>query len=79
MKSIALWTAALALVGAASTGFAPDVTSATPYATPVVERPSDQDAGTFHGLLGLAESLPPSSSLKVLWTHGMCTHPSKLG
>ena len=43
---------------------------------PVVEKPSDDDAGTFHGLLGLAESLPPSSSLKVLWTHGMCTHPS---
>jgi hypothetical protein len=77
MKSIALWTAALALVGAASAGFAPDsMTYATPYATPVVERPSDQDAGTFHGLLSLAESLPPSSSLKVLWTHGMCTHPS---
>jgi len=77
MKSIALWTAALALVGAASAGFAPDsMTYATPYATPVVERPGAQDAGTFHGLLGLAESLPPSSSLKVLWTHGMCTHPS---
>lgn len=77
MRSIALWTAALALVGAASTGFAPDsMTYATPYATPVVERPSDEDAGTFDGLLTLAESLPPSSTLKVLWTHGMCTHPS---
>lgn len=77
MKSIALWTAALALVGAASAGFAPDsMTYARPYATPVVERLSDKDAGTFHGLLGLAESLPPSSSLKVLWTHGMCTHPA---
>lgn len=77
MKSIALWSAALALVGAASAGFAPDsLTYATPYATPVVEKPSDEDAGTFHGLLGLAEALPPSSSLKVLWTHGMCTHPS---
>jgi hypothetical protein len=77
MKSIVLWTSALALVGAASTGFAPDsITYATPYATPVVEKPSDEDAGTFHGLLTLAESLPPSSSLKVLWTHGMCTHPS---
>ncbi len=77
MKSIALWTAALALVGAASTGFAPDsMTYATPYASPVVEKPSADDAGTFHGLLSLAESLPPSSSLKVLWTHGMCTHPS---
>jgi hypothetical protein len=77
MKSIALWASALALVGAASAGFAPEsMTYATPYATPVVEKPSDEDAGTFHGLLGLAESLPPSSSLKVLWTHGMCTHPS---
>jgi hypothetical protein len=77
MKSIALWTAALILVGAASTGLAPDsITYATPYATPVVERPTDDDAGMFDGLLGLAESLPPSSSLKVLWTHGMCTHPS---
>jgi hypothetical protein len=46
------------------------------YDTPVVEKPSDEDAGTFHGLLSLAESLPPASSLKVLWTHGMCTHPS---
>lgn len=77
MKSIALCGAALALVGAASAGFVPDsMTYATPYATPVVEKPSDEDAGTFHGLLSLAESLPPSSSLKVLWTHGMCTHPS---
>jgi hypothetical protein len=77
MKSIALWTAALALVGAASAGFAPDsMTYATPYATPVVEKPSAEDAGTFDGLLSLAESLPPSSSLKVLWTHGMCTHRS---
>lgn len=77
MKSIALWTAALALVGAASAGFAPDsITYATPYATPVVEKPSADDAGTFDGLLSLAQSLPPSSSLKVLWTHGMCTHPS---
>ena len=72
MKSIALWTAALALVGAASAGFAPDsITYATPYATPVVEKPSADDAGTFDGLLSLAQSLPPSSSLKVLWTHGM--------
>lgn len=77
MRSIALWTAALALVGAAAAGLAPDsLTYATPYATPVVEKPSDEDAGTFHGLLSLVESLPPSSTLKVLWTHGMCTHPS---
>lgn len=76
MKSIALWTAALMLVGAASAGLAPDsITHTTPYATPVVEKPTADDAGTFDGLLSLAESLPPSSSLTVLWTHGMCTHP----
>jgi hypothetical protein len=76
MKSIALWASALVLVGAASAGFAPDsIPYATPYATPVVEKPTPEDAGTFDGLLSLAESLPASSSLKVLWIHGMCTHP----
>jgi hypothetical protein len=76
MKSIALWVSALVLVGAASAGFAPDsIPYTTPYATPVVEKPTPEDAGTFDGLLSLAESLPPSSSLKVLWTHGMCSHP----
>ncbi|MBL6615415.1 MAG: hypothetical protein ISP45_15490 [Reyranella sp.] len=75
MKSIALWTAALILVGAASSGFAPDTLTYTPYATPVVEKPNADDAGSFDGLLSLAQSLPAPSSLKVLWTHGMCTHP----
>lgn len=75
MKSLALWVSALILVGAASAGLAPDSITYTPYSTPVIERPTPDDAGTFDGLLGLAQSLPASSSLKVLWTHGMCTHP----
>jgi hypothetical protein len=76
MKTIALWASALVLLGAASAGLAPDsIPYTTPYATPVVEKPTPDDAGSFDGLLDLAESLPPSSSLKVLWTHGMCTHP----
>lgn len=75
MKSISLWAVALVLVAAASTGFMPDsMPYTTPYATPVVENPSKDDHGAFDGLLNLAESLPPSSSMNVLWTHGMCTH-----
>jgi hypothetical protein len=77
MRGIGIWAVALVFVTAASTGFMPDsMPYATPYATPVVERPSDDDAGAFDGLLTLAEALPPSSAIKVLWTHGMCTHPS---
>ena len=75
MKSIGVWTVALVLVAGASTGFVPhSMPYATPYSTPVVENPSDDDHGTFDGLLTSAASLPPSSTLKVLWTHGMCTH-----
>lgn len=75
MKSIGVWAVALVLVAGASTGFMPhSMPYATPYSTPVVENPSDDDHGTFDGLLTIAAALPPSSSLKVLWTHGMCTH-----
>ena len=69
MKSIALWASALVLLGAASAGFAPDsIPYATPYATPVVEKPTPDDAGTFDGLLGLAESLAMTRVIsKYLW------------
>ena len=68
MKSISLWIAALTVMAAVTSG-------GTPYSTPIIEKPAVGDAGAFDGLLGLAETLPPSSSLTVLWTHGMCTHP----
>jgi hypothetical protein len=75
VKSIGLWAAGLVLAATASTGFVPhSMPYATPYSIPVVENPSVDDHGTFDGLLTIAGSLPPSSSLKVLWTHGMCTH-----
>ena len=77
MKSIATWAVGLGLLTFATTEFLPhSIAYETPYSTPVVERPTDEDAGAFEGLLTLAESLPPSSSIKVLWTHGMCTHPA---
>lgn len=77
MKRIALWAATVAVVAATVTGFAPESPPySTPYALPFVEQPSDDDAGTFDGLLTLAEALPPSSTLNVLWMHGMCTHHS---
>ena len=72
VKSVALWMATLCVVAAASAGF---TQYSAPYSTPVVEKPADGDAGSFEGLLNLAEALPPSSVVKVLWTHGMCTHP----
>jgi hypothetical protein len=66
----------MGLVVAASAGWLPNaIPYDSPYATPVVEKPTAGDAGTFDGLLGVAESLPPGSSMKILWTHGMCTHP----
>ena len=71
MKSVGLWIAALVALAAGSAGV---TQHSTPYATPVVEKPTDGDAGTFDGLLDLAEA-SPSSIVKVLWTHGMCTHP----
>ena len=81
MKSIALWIAAFGSRGRRihPVSLVDSLTYDTPYATPLVEKPSAEDAGTFHGLLSLAQSLPPRSALKVLWTHGMCTHPSRLG
>ncbi len=75
MKRISFWLVALCVV-VAFVGFLPHLTPySSPYATPVVEKPADGDAGTFDGLLNLAEALPPSSVMRVLWTHGMCTHP----
>ncbi len=64
-------------LGGYGDGFAPGSTSySSPYDLPFVERPSDQDVGAFDGLLTLAETLSPSSTLNVLWMHGMCTHRS---
>jgi hypothetical protein len=78
MKRIALWTTTVLVLAVTVTGFAPGSTPyyATPYALPFVEKPTDEDAGAFDGLLTLAEALPPSSTLNVLWMHGMCTHRS---
>ncbi len=78
MKSVASWAVGVGLLTtAASSGMLPhSIAYDSPYSTPIVEKPTADDAGTFDGLLSLAESLPPSSSVKVLWTHGMCTHPA---
>lgn len=77
MKSIASWAVGLGILTFASTEYLPhSIAYDTPYSTPVVEKLADGDTGSFDGLLTLAESLPPSSSIKVLWTHGMCTHPA---
>ncbi len=77
MKSIASWAVGLGILTFASTEYLPhSIAYDTPYSTPVVEKLTADDSGTFDGLLTLAESLPPSSSIKVLWTHGMCTHPA---
>ena len=75
VKRIALWTTTVLVLAVTVAGFAPGSTPySTPYDLPFVERPSDEDAGAFDGLLTLAETLPPSSTLNVLWMHGMCTH-----
>src|ERR1700704_3832638 len=75
VKRVGWSIAALCVLAAASAGFTSYQSSySTPYATPVVEPLTNGDAGTFEGLLTLAENLPPSATLKVLWTHGMCTH-----
>lgn len=77
MKSVAAWAVGLGLLTFASTEYLPySIAYDTPYSTPIVEKPTAEDAGTFDGLVTLAQSLPPSSSMKVLWTHGMCTHPA---
>jgi hypothetical protein len=77
MERIALWIATVLVLAVTVTGFAPGSTPySTPYALPFVEKPSDEDTGAFDGLLTLAEALPPSSTLNVLWMHGMCTHRS---
>lgn len=68
MKTVGLWIAV-------ATGLAAVSSDVVPYATPMIEAPLVGDAGAFHGMLDLAESLPPGSSVRVLWTHGMCSHP----
>lgn len=80
VKRVGLWFGALCVVAVASVGFQSVPTPFatlydTPYATPVVEKPADGDSGSFDGLFDLALALPPSSVLRVLWSHGMCTHP----
>lgn len=47
----------------------------TPYATPVVETPADGRAASFPGLLDLMAQAAPGTPVRVVWTHGMCTHP----
>jgi len=75
-KRVGWSIAALCVLAVASAGFTSYQRSySAPYATPVVEALADGDAGTFDGLLNLAEASPRSSTVKVLWTHGMCTHP----
>lgn len=77
MKSVASWAVGLGILTFASTELLPhSIAYDTPYSTPVVEKPTAEDPGSFDGLVTLAQSLPPSSTMKVLWTHGMCTHPS---
>jgi hypothetical protein len=76
VKKVGWSIAALCVLAAASVGFTSYQRSySTPYATPVVEALADGDAGTFDGLLDFAAASPGSSTVKVLWTHGMCTHP----
>jgi hypothetical protein len=75
VKRVGLSIAALCVLAVASAGFTSYQRSySAPYATPVVESLADGDDGAFDGLLNLAET-SPGSTVKVLWTHGMCTHP----
>lgn len=46
-----------------------------PYATPIVEKPADGGPDSFPGLLDLVAAAAPGAPVRVLWTHGMCTHP----
>jgi hypothetical protein len=71
MRWLGLWVVAASALAAATTTL---TLHSTPYVLPFVEGPTPEDAGTFDGLLTLAEALPPSSTLNVLWMHGMCTH-----
>jgi hypothetical protein len=76
VKRVGWSIAALCVLAIASAGFASYQRSySTPYATPVVEALVAGDDGSFDGLLKLAETSPRASTVKVLWTHGMCTHP----
>ena len=68
MKTVGIWTTVVTALAATSS-------TVSPFATPIVETPVVGDYGAFHGVVDLAESLPRGSSVKVLWTHGMCTHP----
>jgi hypothetical protein len=68
MRVAALWIMTLALLVFEST-------CSSPYSPPFVEKPNAGDAGSFDGLLDLAQAASGSSPVKVLWIHGMCTHP----
>jgi hypothetical protein len=68
MKSLGLAIVALLLLVGDQPGL-------SPYSTPLVEPPAPDDPGAFEGLLGLAASSRSSSPVRVLWTHGMCSHP----
>jgi len=74
MARAGLWAAGLLIV-AAAVGIAlyPRVTRA-PYVTPVVEAPADGNTAAFPGLLDLIATAP-GGTVRVLWTHGMCSHP----
>ena len=76
MKSVGWSIAVLCVLAVAAAGYIYYQRSySTPYATPVVEALTEGDGGSFDGLLTLAENVPPSGTVRVLWTHGMCTHP----
>jgi hypothetical protein len=75
-KSVGWSIAALCILAVAFAGVTSYQSSySTPYATPVVQALAAGDDGSFDGLLKLAETSPRASTVKVLWTHGMCTHP----
>ena len=75
MKRVGWSIVALCVLAVAYAGFTSYQRSySAPYATPVIESLADGDDGAFDGLLNLAET-SPRSTVRVLWTHGMCTHP----
>ncbi len=58
MKLMAASIGTVAVLAATVTGFAPGSTPySTPYALPFVEKPTNDDAGAFDGLLTLAQAL----------------------